>query len=636
MNDNDLAKIKEKYNNFQERFGVDALTNSNNEQLLNLLFGTENSLKRYFLRGGEYYGFPAFGKTNIYPYFYPVYYVNNGRVEGWVRGGTRQRNEDITEDDLLLQNDINQIVDETKKMLLALFNLIQEQIDNHAFNDINGYKPINNFINENKQNYPWLGYDWLHKYIHMLYPKYFASYYSEEYQSSILNLLQQNNNIYNSKIMNMGLIAIIANRRKYLDPDISTVQLASEYYNSLTDIEHRNDFKRYLNNNGYKARTILNHLNGLNTSFNINIFNIDKPGEVEKTYNELCRNDDFNKMNTDKKYETYFNHYINFLNNDNQPIRDDNIEGEDDNIEGEDDNLQNGCNKIYYGTPGCGKSYKVKTDYENDKYEIFRTIFYPDYSNADFVGQIIPKSENGQLKYKFVPGPFTNALAYALSNKDKKVALIIEEINRGNASAIFGEIFQLLDRDENHKSEYTIINDNIIDYLKEKIKYKEESIYIPSNMSIIATMNTSDQNIYPLDTAFQRRWDMVRIRNSFKNQDDVYVSNKANKLAETIIDGTNVNWQTFVEKVNDRIANAKLGSYTGEDKQLGIYFVKERELENKTLFSEKVIKYLWNDVAKINPSDWFKPEFQSLDKAIDGFIRRGVNIFVDDLFGQQN
>jgi hypothetical protein len=206
------------------------------------------------------------------------------------------------------------------------------------------------------------------------------------------------------------------------------------------------------------------------------------------------------------------------------------------------DTKGDGINKIFYGMPGCGKSYhidhdilgkdKISKEYKSnyEKENIIRTTFYQDYSNTDFVGQILPKiskSDNGEkdvVEYIFNPGPFTLALIQAISNPTKKVALVIEEINRGNAPAIFGDIFQLLDRDENSISEYGIVNVGIMDYLNdydfivdgEKKRYVFSEIKIPGNMDIFATMNTSDQNVYTLDTAFIRRWDKERIKNSFK------------------------------------------------------------------------------------------------------------------------
>lgn len=132
-------------------------------------------------------------------------------------------------------------------------------------------------------------------------------------------------------------------------------------------------------------------------------------------------------------------------------------------------------NKIFYGVPGVGKSYSIKQ--AADLFEQEKAVFHPEYTYADFVGQLLPvrkendNGNNSNISYEFVPGPFTRILAKALKNQndpDKKYMLVIDEINRGNAAAIFGEIFQLLDRDESGKSEFGISNKDIYDYLIEK------------------------------------------------------------------------------------------------------------------------------------------------------------------------
>ena len=152
--------------------------------------------------------------------------------------------------------------------------------------------------------------------------------------------------------------------------------------------------------------------------------------------------------------------------------------------------------------------YKRQVKEEN----IYRTTFYLEYTYSDFVGQLMPHVEGDNVTYISVPGPFTLALERAYIEANEMVYLIIEEINRGNSAAIFGDLFQLLDRlKENNgqficgDSEYPINNVFIEDYLaKKNVTYKGNKIYIPHNLTILATMNTSDQNIFPLDTAFKR------------------------------------------------------------------------------------------------------------------------------------
>lgn len=288
-----------------------------------------------------------------------------------------------------------------------------------------------------------------------------------------------------------------------------------------------------------------------------------------------------------------------------------------------------GVNKVYYGTPGCGKSYYVEnvviTQEEIDDSFVFRTTFFQDYTNTDFVGQILPKVNEGIVTYDFIPGPFTLALKCAIENPEDKVALVIEELNRGNAPSIFGDIFQLLDRKDG-TSRYFIVNVNIQDYLKKESHYDIDYIRIPSNLFIYATMNTSDQNVFTLDTAFKRRWKYEKITNDFIGKDTI-----ANKLVPGL-DG--ITWKAFVVTVNKFIIDHAT-SLSAEDKQLGKYFVDEEMLmESMDDYSDvllkdfayKVFEYLWSDVAKFNRKDWFVDEVKSLDILIYKYMNH-ENIF---------
>ena len=307
-------------------------------------------------------------------------------------------------------------------------------------------------------------------------------------------------------------------------------------------------------------------------------------------------------------------------------------------------------NKIFFGMPGCGKSYYIEHEIlgkDNDTKEyvgeysnerVIRTTFYQDYSNTDFVGQILPKIVKGEsgeqdvVEYIFNPGPFTLALIQAISNPTKKVALVIEEINRGNAPAIFGDIFQLLDRDENGISEYGIVNVSMMDYLNayeftvdgEKKRYTFSEIKIPGNMDIFATMNTSDQNVYTLDTAFVRRWDKEKIRNSFKN---------CTFKAMPIPGMPQYTWEEFVTSINKCIAGHLEDLQVNEDKQIGAFFVKESLLASKDSekFAYKVFDYLWSDVAKLDHGIFFN-HFDTLESLIDAYKTSGVGVFKTGVF----
>lgn len=330
--------------------------------------------------------------------------------------------------------------------------------------------------------------------------------------------------------------------------------------------------------------------------------------------------------------------------------------------------LSGGTNTLLYGVPGSGKSWTIEHEYCHVGSVVERLVFHPDYTNADFIGQILPVVDaEKQVTYEFTPGPFTTILRDAYMHPMREYILIIEEVNRGNAPAIFGEVFQLLDRTVEPKtvegitypvgtSEYGITHK----YMAEKI-YGDPShkVRIPSNLSIVGTMNTSDQNVFTLDTAFQRRWRMRLIENNF---DNVRAS-----LANAQILDTEVTWKTFCEKINAIIVGNKAKMASAEDKRLGVYFVHENDVtfdqravpsegytsllteyndllraeatgdmpEDKKLrlaiirealmhnrmFPEKVIKYLWDDAFKFNPEALFDTDnMESLEQVIRTFV----------------
>ncbi len=316
-----------------------------------------------------------------------------------------------------------------------------------------------------------------------------------------------------------------------------------------------------------------------------------------------------------------------------------------------------GRNILLYGVPGSGKSYTIETNYCNDFSLMERVVFHPDYMNTDFVGQILPtvkgEGDEKEITYDFTPGPFTRVLKKAINDPGKHYYLVIEEINRGNAPAIFGEIFQLLDRESDGTSSYKITNYNIA---SEVFGNKETPVFIPSNLSILATMNTADQNVFTLDTAFQRRWDMKMIENDVT---------KAEHAKTKILD-TTVTWEKFNTVVNEQIITSGATTLSSEDKRLGSYFVTEdvlkyftmetdkneiaekynidlengQELERKitdlnSRFGDKVIKYLWDDVFKFSRDDLFESTYKSLEKVLYDFNRydgdRRFDIFKQDI-----
>lgn len=296
-----------------------------------------------------------------------------------------------------------------------------------------------------------------------------------------------------------------------------------------------------------------------------------------------------------------------------------------------------GYNKIFYGIPGCGKSYHVENKVLKDvnkKDNVFRTTFYLDYSNSDFIGQIYPHVEDEKVTYEPIPGPFTKALERALST-DEMVYLVIEEINRGNAAAIFGDTFQLLDRLKKDNpdgrlagdSEYPISNAFIEGYFDKrnkdieksggvnKIKFTKGRIIIPHNLTILATMNTSDQNVFPLDTAFKRRWDREKVVTEWS---------KVGDIKKMYIPCSSITWEQFATTINNKmLQESQSGDVAiSEDKQMGPYFIHENMLskventgtnDDLIAFVSNVLDYLYNDVTKFDHSILFDKSIISYD-----------------------
>jgi hypothetical protein len=251
--------------------------------------------------------------------------------------------------------------------------------------------------------------------------------------------------------------------------------------------------------------------------------------------------------------------------------------------------------KIYFGTPGSGKSWTIKQQYEQDESKVFRTTFHPDTDYASFVGCYKPvkdKEDEKKIVYEFVPQAFTDAYVAAWSDLEHPYYLIIEEINRGNCAQIFGDLFQLLDRNKDGYSEYPIKADHDLkDYLVEHLPEDNEGIRdgklcLPPNLSIIASMNTSDQSLFPMDSAFKRRWSWEYVPIDYENAESGEF--------EITIGGESYNWHKFLKAINEKIKAVT----SSEDKQMGNFFIKNSVGEKE--FCDKVMFYLWSEVGKDN------------------------------------
>lgn len=300
-------------------------------------------------------------------------------------------------------------------------------------------------------------------------------------------------------------------------------------------------------------------------------------------------------------------------------------------------------NRIVFGAPGTGKSYQMEEDRAalvamGGGYE--RVTFHPDYTYSSFVGCYKPVSENGEIKYKYVPGPFMRVLVEALrsglTDNPKPYLLVIEEINRAKVAAVFGEVFQLLDRDSKGTSDYEIhTSEDVKKYLSDELKGSLDSfarIRIPNNMFIWASMNSADQGVFPMDTAFKRRWSF-----EYKGIDE-----NEDKVGGTIVLGKNesafeVNWNTLRKTINATLAT-KFG--INEDKLMGPFFIGEDVFafgaDGKMLnpakfikvFKSKVIMYLYEDAAKQQKHKLFSGcDSTRYSSICDAFDEIGIEIF---------
>ena len=320
--------------------------------------------------------------------------------------------------------------------------------------------------------------------------------------------------------------------------------------------------------------------------------------------------------------------------------------------------------KILFGSPGTGKSYKIRSiateqlgielnERTNSLTDTIKTVFHPEYTYADFVGKLMPQSQGGNVLYKFYPGHFLQILGKAYSGligkDDKHYLLVIDELNRGNASAIFGSIFQLLDRESNNWSSYEVdlsdlelmalfqtmgykanlssgdhtiqikkgnSNTDFFDFFEKQSSDLEASgnedgshltkllangkISIPPNLSILATINTSDESIYYLDSAFKRRWDWEYVESpgvhssppdSLRNVILINHSGNDDENKEEL------QWSRCIRGMNYFICSNSQSIRRIEDKQIGWWFIKP---ENEKIMSQqirdKLMFYLWDSV----------------------------------------
>lgn len=299
--------------------------------------------------------------------------------------------------------------------------------------------------------------------------------------------------------------------------------------------------------------------------------------------------------------------------------------------------------QIFYGAPGTGKSHEIKERTEGKA--VVRVTFHPDSDYSTFVGAYKPTmrsvadkykavaGKDEEITYSFVPQSFTKAYTAAWNTKEE-VYLIIEEINRGNCAQIFGDLFQLLDRGDDGRSEYPVDADSdLAEHIAKELadsprtdlpdEVKEgRKLVLPENLYIWATMNTSDQSLFPIDSAFKRRWDWKYLP----------IEN-AGKEWKIKVNGNEYDWYKFLEAINKEV----LTLTHSEDKQLGYFFAKAKDgiIDAKTLVN-KVYFYLWNDVFKdyeYESQNAFKDPNKNKSIAFKDFFNSGQEL--DEMMAEQ-
>ena len=304
-----------------------------------------------------------------------------------------------------------------------------------------------------------------------------------------------------------------------------------------------------------------------------------------------------------------------------------------------------GSNQIYFGPPGTGKSHRLFEELGDARNEqqIETVTFHPEYTYADFVGTYRPDMVftgtdkyfdamceplktpgRPSVIYRFVPGPLVRMVCRAIADPGSHYYLVIEEINRGNCAGIFGDFFHLLDRLEDGESKYAVTCEHeLIAHIRQELsglpqelrcRIDQEGVYLPSNLSVFATMNTSDQSLYPMDAAMKRRWEMRYIPINY---------DEARGRRVTISGYDEMDWGEVLQKVNREVVRCT----HSDDKQIGQWFVRGRSISKDT-FRDKLLSYLWFDVFRHNPRDIFdlrdKPySYESLAMSYDS----GMKVF---------
>lgn len=329
---------------------------------------------------------------------------------------------------------------------------------------------------------------------------------------------------------------------------------------------------------------------------------------------------------------------------DNTVIIVDNERREHSEIDCQSENIKDkNFQSMYFGAPGTGKSHdvskfiaKIYPNIEERKNPfVFKTTIYSDYSYYDFIGNLLPTHNGEKLEYAFTPGIFTQALAMSLNYPEKEIFLVIEEMSRGNIASIFGDVFQLLDRKKDGSSAYSINNSLISDFLNKPIedggieKYIEK-IFLPRNLHIFGTVNTSDQNVNVIDTAFKRRFNFIYSDvEPVKDKEGNFLNSFTFKVGDNEFE-----WNKFYMSLNKLITD---DLELAEDKQIGQFFIKFDNFINDEdkldAIKNKLLHYLWEDVQSMAINDnysIFDDRYKTFSKLYSSFGKK-ENIFSEKL-----
>ena len=431
--------------------------------------------------------------------------------------------------------------------------------------------------------------------------------------------------------------------RSYMERWIARYYVPNPYTRSLKTLQQPQPFLASIIRYVYEHpdKTGLHSI--LEVVFQEKIGNIDIISNVLNTYTDMIKVDTFGNVKLTAKALDFMRQHMD--RNDKKAFFE-NFSQSNNAAENISKNL------IFYGAPGTGKSHEIKKLTMGQK--VIRTTFHPDSDYSTFVGCYKPTmravadkykavaGKDEEITYSFVPQAFLQAYVAAWNNIEEPVFLVIEEINRGNCAQIFGDLFQLLDRDDEGYSEYPIMadqdlakylngkNENGQDVLTNKDGIKDGKLNLPKNLHIWATMNTSDQSLFPIDSAFKRRWEWK------------YIPIDTKKESWSIqADGVQYDWSDFLEKINAKIEAAT----ASEDKMLGFYFCKaENGIVSAERFVNKVAFYLWNDVFKdygfddvvFNDENNEKLTFRKFYKADGQVDESKVKLFLDNLGVESN